>query len=88
MEKLDASLAINASMEAGKKIMDAVRKEIRAVICLKGSFQKSAGEKTITSSNDISGVKIVAIMFFRSTLYARLKMLGYDQERSVSTILR
>lgn len=31
--------------------MDAVRKEIGAVICLKGSFQKSAGEKTITSSN-------------------------------------
>lgn len=76
MEKLDTSLAINASMEAGKKIMATVRKEIGAVICLKGSFQKSAGEKTITSSNDISDVKIVAIMFFKSTLYARLKMLG------------
>lgn len=76
MEKLDASLAINASMEEGKKLMAAVRKEIGAVICLKGSFQKNAGEKTVTSSNDISGVKIVAIMFFRSTLYARLKMLG------------
>ncbi|MDE6376753.1 MAG: hypothetical protein K2L20_06345 [Ligilactobacillus sp.] len=33
MEKLDTSLAINASMEEGKKIMDAVQEEIDAVAC-------------------------------------------------------
>ena len=35
MEKLDTSLAINASMEAGKKIMDAVQEEMDAVACFK-----------------------------------------------------
>lgn len=33
MEKLDTSLAINARMEDGKKIMDAVREEMDAVAC-------------------------------------------------------
>ena len=33
MEKLDTSLAINASMEDGKKIMDAVQAEMDAVAC-------------------------------------------------------
>lgn len=33
MEKLDTSLAINASMEAGKKLMAAVQEEIDAVAC-------------------------------------------------------
>ena len=35
MEKLDTSLAINASMEDGKKIMDAVQAEMDAVACFK-----------------------------------------------------
>ncbi len=35
MEKLDTSLAINASMEDGKKLMAAVRKEIGAVFVLR-----------------------------------------------------
>lgn len=43
MEKLDTSLAINARMEDGKKIMDAVREEMDAVACFQiddGSYEQ------------------------------------------------
>ena len=93
MEKLDASLAINASMEAGKKIMDAVQAEMDAVACFQiddglyeqltvNTYLKMFAKLSATSTKNLGEIeKKYSVSDIRKK---KIKQLNNIQKRLVS----
>lgn len=93
MEKLDTSLAINASMEAGKKIMDAVQEEMDAVACFQiddglyeqltvNTYLKMFAKLSATSAKNLGEIeKKYSVSEIRKK---KIKQLNNTQKRLVS----
>lgn len=93
MEKLDTSLAINARMEDGKKIMDAVREEMDAVACFQiddglyeqltvNTYLKMFAKLSATSAKILTEIeKKYSVSEIRKK---KIKQLNNTQKRLVS----